>query len=55
MVHIVKTTHEIIDLAGKLDWQAQRGTTKNMNDVIKKLRIEINKAQHFINTHEVIE
>lgn len=53
MTHPVKITHMIIDLAGKLDWQMQRGTSEQVQDAIKNLRNEINKLQKFLNEHEV--
>ncbi len=54
MIHPVKFTHQIMDLAGKLDWHTQRADIQAMKDTIKQLRSKINHVQEFIKTHEVI-
>ena len=55
MIHPVKITHEIIDLSGKLDWATQRSDIPRMEEIIKKLRNEINRLQKFMKTHEADE
>ena len=53
MPHIVKTTHIIIDLAGKLDWHVQHDQdVVAIEDTIKQLRNKISQVQQFIKTHE---
>lgn len=54
MVSPVKYTHEIINLAGKLDFHTQHGNVEVMKETIKELRAKINQVQTFMNQHEVV-
>ena len=49
---IIKHTKDIINLAGKLDWNVRNTNLDNSLDAIKKLRSKINIVQKFLNEHE---
>ena len=53
MISPVKYTHELIDLAGKLDWHTQRADVDAMEITIKLLRNKLNQITRFINENEV--
>ena len=55
MSHPVKITHEIIDLAGKLDWQVQRQHLDDVDETIKQLRSKITQVKKFLNEHTPVD
>lgn len=53
-MHPVKITHQIIDLAGRLDFQIQHHKLDGIDETINELRSKITQVKKFLNEHEAI-
>ena len=52
IIHPVKISHKIIDLAGSIDWHVQKGHDKEAIKDIKEIRNKLSQLQKFLRDNE---